>query len=127
MNRLLAIALLVTACGGNGATSTPMKSPPAEVATQPPASPSPASVELSITSPQDGAISDVPDIVVRGTAPVGAEVTLNNYLGFGEPHVTATDGTWSMDVSLDEGGNEISLWLGDDLTTSRSITVTYRP
>ena len=125
---LLALALIVAGCA-TGPTPIPTTAPPTPVTiTFPkPAPMSTAEAELTITEPADGFVSTKEAITVRGTAPKGATVTLNNFLGFGEPTTVAVDGTWSMSIALDVGENIISLWLGDDMTTGKQITVTYAP
>jgi Glucodextranase, domain B len=112
---LVAVALLLGACGTTGGSS-PNSSP---IATPP-------SGEFAITSPVDGAVSETKTITVAGTAPDGAEVVRD--ISFApDDRVRATVGKWSMTVDVDQGENELTFRIGDDNSTAKTITLTYRP
>jgi len=112
---LAAIALLLGACGAPGGSS------PATLLVA-----TPASGELAVTSPVDGAVSETKTITVTGTAPNGAEVVRDIPFA-SDDRVSATGGMWSMSVDLDEGENELTFRIGDDKSTAKTISVTYRP
>jgi hypothetical protein len=114
------VALLVLACGASDTGATGGSSPVGKpLATE-------AVGSLTISSPADGAVTDAATLTVTGTAPTAAEVVRD--ISFApDDRVTATDGTWSMAVELDEGENELTFRVGDDESTEKTITVTYRP
>ena len=81
---------------------------------------------ISIVSPSDGETVDTDTITVSGTATVIGEqyidsVTVNR--------VQAGSDTWSADITLTEGGNDITVVATTDMGQSRSetITVIYTP
>jgi hypothetical protein len=109
----LAIALVVVACGG-GTTAT----------TDAPESPAPGT--LRILTPATGAVVETATITFAGIAPAGARVVHDIALA-PDVEVLATDGTWTLDVELDEGINDVRIRLGDDLDSEITVRVTYRP
>lgn len=141
------VGLLVVGAIGNAAN------PPetAPVAVVPSASPAPASVApslaptvdlataaatppsattaafLTISSPANGTVSSSASVVISGTAPAGATITLDVSLAPDEHTTADIAGTWSMTVQLQEGGNTLVFRVGDDQSTAQSISITYSP
>lgn len=118
--RVLAIALvavLVTACGG--AAPDDSGSPIATAS-------EPVVGSLRVLTPSNGDIVESASVTFAGTAPAGSTVIQDIPLA-GDQEVVATDGTWTLDVELDEGVNEITLRLGDDRETEQTIRLTYAP
>lgn len=118
MFRLVAVllaALLVGACAGTapGASGE--------------ATPGGASTgSLRILTPSSGDVVTDASVTFAGTAPQGATVVQDISLS-PDQQVVVTDGTWTLDVELDEGVNDITLRLGDDDSTAQTIRLTYRP
>jgi len=118
--RILAIALiavLVGACGG----ATPNASGAATTTAS-----ASAAGSLRILTPSNGDIVVTASVTFAGTAPAGSTVIQDIALA-GDPEVVATDGTWTLDIELDEGVNEITLRIGDDRDTEQTIRLTYAP
>lgn len=85
-----------------------------------------SAADLVVLTPADGAAVSTETVTFTGTAPEGARVVRD--ISFApDDSVVAADGTWSLDVQLDEGPNEVTLRLEDIEATARSITVTYAP
>jgi hypothetical protein len=109
----LAIALVVVAC--SGATMAPTDAPV-----------SPAAGTFRILTPAMGDVVETATVTFAGVAPAGARVVHDIALG-PDDEVLATDGTWTLDVELDEGINDVRLRLGDDNASEVTVRVTYRP
>lgn len=118
--RVLAIALIVVfvaACGGatssesGVATTTPSES---------------VAGSLRVLTPSNGDVVETASVTFAGTAPAGSTVIQDISLA-GDREVVATDGTWTLDIDLEEGVNEITLRLGDDRSTEQTIRLTYAP
>lgn len=136
--------MLGAACGGpiSGGTptsppGTPLPLPPgiatagghqptaaAPTATQPPSGskPSTGPVALQVTTPQDGAVVNTPQIQVSGTASPGAVVSVNDII-----LIVGVDGTFATTVSLDSGPNLIEVVASNDSGDQKTVdlTVTY--
>jgi hypothetical protein len=118
--RVVAIALVavfVAACGGAAPDAS--------------GTPSAAGGELfagslRVLTPSNGDIVETASVTFAGTAPAGSTVIQDISLA-GDREVVATDGTWTLDVDLDEGVNEVTLRLGDDRSTEQTIRLTYAP
>ncbi len=108
------VALLVIACSADLTASPDATGDSGAVAS------------LRVLTPGDGAVVETSVVTFAGTAPVGAEVVRDITLA-PDDQVTAVDGTWTLDVNLDEGENEITLRLGDDDSTAQTFRVTYTP
>lgn len=112
---IVLVALLLGACAG----------------TAPGASTGGASADTStgvlrILTPSNGDVVEVSTVTFAGTAPLGATVIQDISLA-SDQQMVATDGTWTLDVELDEGVNDITLRLGDDESTTQTIRLAYRP
>ena len=90
-------------------------------------------VELTITSPTDGAASDVDQVTVSGTGPAGFDlIVINNHDGTyvwsdsSMYRVRAIDGRWSVEIDLTPGDNEITVGYAV-ATASDAVTVTHEP
>jgi glucodextranase-like protein len=103
--------------------STPdLDLPPTQgVQGQPPAS---GPVTIQITSPQDGATVNTPQVQVTGVSSPGAVVTVNDDILIAGP-----DGKFDSTVSLEDGLNLIEIVASNDSgsETSLELTVTYEP
>lgn len=118
--RVLAIALiavLVAACGGAA---------PGDSATASAAASESVAASLRILTPSNGDIVETASVTFAGTAPAGSTVIQDISLA-GDREVVAVDGTWTLDIELDEGVNEIKLRIGDDRDTEQTIRLTYAP
>lgn len=118
--RVLAIALivmLVAACGGAA---------PDDSGTPSTAASEPVAGSLRILAPSNGDVVETASVTFAGTAPAGSTVIQDISLA-GDQEVVASDGTWTLDVELDEGVNEITLRIGDDRNTEQTIRLTYAP
>jgi hypothetical protein len=126
---LLVLVLLLFACSGaqDAAESAPVEpsASQAAVATPVEASPiGPSASDLIVITPVDGELVMTPIVRFVGTAPIGARIVRDISLAPDE-EVTAVDGTWALDVELKEGVNEVSLRIGDNAETERTIRITY--
>lgn len=111
----LVTVLMVAGCDSGVVTETGTGSiPPA------------AADALTIDSPGDGDQVTSSALLVKGTAPDGADVVRD--VSFGpDDHTTATGGQWSMLVQLDQGENLLTFRIGDDKATSATLRVIYAP
>jgi hypothetical protein len=120
-NRLLALALVaalgIAACGGASESGPTAASP---------AAPAASIADLKVLTPSDGDVVAGARITFAGTAPAGTRVVRDIALA-PDDEVVATDGTWTLDVELVEGVNEIVLRLGDDESTAQTFSITYAP
>jgi hypothetical protein len=129
--RLLALSLAavlgVAACGD---VTVPLDEGSSEGIPSPAAAATVASVsptgELKVLTPTSGEVVSAATVTFAGTAPIGARVVRDISLA-PDDEVIATDGTWTLDVELDEGVNEVVLRLGDDDSTAQTFSITYRP
>ena len=78
---------------------------------------------LALTNPVDGAILDVPTVVVAGSTESGATVVVN-----GIQTVVSPNGSFSLPLALSEGLNAITAVARDEFgtVTIASVRVTYR-
>lgn len=114
-------------------TRPPTPSPPPTPRPTPTATPRPTSTRaptqppltggLVILEPADGAIVFDELIVVRGLAPPGVTITRDIPLWFDEHSVAGATGGWSFAVKLEAGENTLKFRLGDDIGTTRTLTV----
>lgn len=112
---ILVTALLVGACAGSAPAGTDGN-----------ASAAGSTGVLRVLTPSSGAVVAAASVTFAGTAPSGAIVVQD--ISFGsDRQVVATDGTWTLDVELQEGANDIKLRLGDDDSTAQTIRLTYQP
>jgi hypothetical protein len=106
---LVITALAVGACSKTGATTGASYRPS----------------DLHISYPADGATVATADIVVRGTAPAGAEVRRTVALA-SDPSTTADgSGAWSMSVNLKLGTNQLKFHLAG--LSDIIVNITYDP
>jgi hypothetical protein len=84
-------------------------------------------VGLTIQSPPDGQVIATKDVTVIGLAPPGLSVTRDVSFGL-DQHATA-DGTghWAINVSLNNGQNDLVFRIGDDHSTEQRLRVIYKP
>lgn len=109
---IILLAVLVGACAGAPSTGDPGAST--------------TTGELRVITPRDGATVETASITLAGTAPTGARIVHD--IPFGpDAEVLAADGTWTLEVELDEGLNEITVRLEDDESTAQTLRLTYRP
>jgi hypothetical protein len=82
---------------------------------------------FAILAPADGAVLSAGGVVVEGTATPGAPITWDRPLWFDGHTVADANGRWSFVIGLNPGENFMTFRVGDDITTARTITVTYQP
>ena len=114
--RLVAVVVVVCLVGACGDTAPGASS----------AAPLAAAGDLRVLTPSTGDVVTTAAVTFAGTAPQGATVVQDISLS-PDQQVVATDGTWTLDVELDEGINDIVLRLGDDDSTELTIRLTYAP
>jgi hypothetical protein len=87
----------------------------------------PPAFGLLILEPLDG--SEVSDrvVVVRGLAQPGSTITRPIPFWFDEHTVADSAGRWSFAISLVDGENFLTFRVGDDTSTTATLTLTYRP
>jgi len=83
---------------------------------------------LRIMEPRDGATVSAEEIVIRGTAPPGAEVR-RDIRGFerDDKFDAGADGQWEYPTKLDAGENTFSFFLQDAKDVTAKLTVMYEP
>jgi hypothetical protein len=125
---LVLFGLLMRPEPGIAPTSTPLTGAsgvpgPGEPTVSPPT----LIVGLTIQSPPDGQVIATKDVTVIGLAPPGLSVTRDVSFGL-DQHATA-DGTghWAINVSLNNGQNDLVFRIGDDHSTEQRLRVTYKP
>jgi hypothetical protein len=64
---------------------------------------------------------------VRGLAPPGSVVTRDIPMWFDDHDVADEDGRWSFTVQLAVGENVLKFRVGDDVSSERTLTITYKP
>ena len=83
---------------------------------------------LTVTEPVDGAMVDTEEIVIRGTAPPGAEVRRDIRGGKKDDKFNAdANGQWEYRTKLDEGDNDFDFFLQDAKDVKAKLTVKYAP
>lgn len=83
---------------------------------------------LTVTEPADSATVDTEEIVIRGTAPPGAEVRRDIRGGKKDDKFNAdANGQWEYRTKLDEGDNTFNFFLQDAKDVKAKLTVTYAP
>ncbi len=89
--------------------------------------PSAAIVGMTILSPRDGDVVASKEVTVIGLAPPGLTITRD--VSFGLDSHASADGTghWAINVSLNEGRNELVFRIGDDRSTEQRLRVMYTP
>lgn len=82
---------------------------------------------LTIQSPEDGATVSTDSIQLRGTAPANAEIVQD--ISFASDRRTSADadGGWVLTVDLEPGDNDITVRIGSDDDTAKTIRITYDP
>lgn len=82
---------------------------------------------LTIESPEDGATVSSDSIQLRGTAPANAEIVQD--ISFASDRRTSAggDGAWVLTVDLEVGENDITVRVGSDDATAKTIRITYEP
>lgn len=82
---------------------------------------------LVIASHEDGETVGDDSVQISGTAPPNAEIVQN--IAFGRDRRTSADaaGSWVLTVDLEEGDNDITLRIGSDDATSKTIRIVYDP
>ena len=104
------LILVMSACSAGG---VPSPTTPADV--------------FTIDSPRNGEAVGTESVEVSGTATAGAEVVRDVSFRPDQSATASEDGTWHMEVSLDEGRNELTFRLGDDELTEQELVVVYDP
>jgi hypothetical protein len=105
------------------AISDPNRQPSAE-----PEESEPAPGEIGFLSPDQGDTVHREWVVVRGTAPGGAEIVLDLSIRPDESTMADRDGAWEMrGIELEEGENELTFRIGDDESTQAVLRIFYRP
>jgi hypothetical protein len=91
------------------------------------AGPSAPIVGLTIQSPPDGQAVATKEVTVIGIAPPGLTITRD--VSFNLDQHATVDGTghWAINVSLDEGENNLVFRIGDDRSTEQRLRVIYTP
>lgn len=82
---------------------------------------------LDFVSPEDGATVTTKTLVVRGTAPAGSRIVRDIANAPDRDTRAASDGTWSMTVTLKRGINDLRFRIGDEKATTRVLRVVYAP
>lgn len=82
---------------------------------------------LNFLSPEDGVTVTTKTIVVRGTAPAGSRVVRDIANAPDQSTRAASDGTWSLEVKLKSGVNNLRFRIGDEKATTRTLHVVYAP
>ena len=122
IGRALVLALALITAGGCAAPASPTPEPATATAT-------PKATEiggaLAITSPSGGATVTDKLIVVTGTAPAGARIVQDISFGSDQETTATADGTWELNVKLDEGYNLLTFRIGDYETSAVTLAVTY--
>jgi hypothetical protein len=90
-------------------------------------SPDDASATLTIESPEDGATVDSDSVQLRGTAPANAEIVQDISFAGDRRTGADADGRWVLTVDLEPGDNDITVRIGSDDDTAKTIRVTYDP
>jgi hypothetical protein len=112
----LLCVLGLAACGGSTPTSTSI---PSALET-----PGAGQLGLKILSPENDAVVNLPQVEVKGTAPVGLVITINDDI-----ILVDETGVFSATVPLEEGPNEIQIVASDvdGNEASLELIVTYEP
>lgn len=86
-----------------------------------------ADATLTITSPADGTTIGADSVQLRGTAPANAEIVQD--ISFGGDRRTSADedGNWVLTVDLEVGDNDITIRIGSEDETAKTIRITYDP
>src|SRR3990172_1241525 len=83
---------------------------------------------VSVREPVDGATVETEEIVIRGTAPPGAEVRRDIRGGKKDDKFNAdANGQWEYRTKLDEGDNDFDFFLQDAKDVKAKLTVKYAP
>ena len=82
---------------------------------------------VNFLDPQDGAIVTTKTIVVHGTAPAGSRIVHDISRGLDRITRAASDGAWSLKVSLKTGINSLRFRVDDQKETTRMLDVVYSP
>lgn len=90
---------------------------------------SPDEVEggLTIESPDDGATVATDSIQFKGTAPPNAEIVQDIPYASDRRTSADADGNWVLTVDLEVGANDITIRVGSERGTAKTIRVTYEP
>jgi len=113
---MLLWVLGLVACSGPTPTSTSI---PSALET-----PGASQLGLKILSPENDAVVHVPQVEVKGTAPVGLVITINEDI-----LLVDETGVFSATVPLEEGPNAIQIVASDAVGNEESLEliVTYEP
>jgi hypothetical protein len=89
--------------------------------------PEDAGAVLTIVSPADGTTVSADSVQLRGTAPANVEIVQD--ISFAPDRRTSADsnGTWVLTVDLEVGDNDITVRIGSDDDTAKTIRITYDP
>ena len=90
-------------------------------------SPDDASGTLTIDSPEDGATVDADSVQLRGTAPPNAEIVQDISFAGDRRTSADADGRWVLTVDLEPGDNDITIRIGSDDATAKTIRLVYDP
>ena len=82
---------------------------------------------VNFLDPEDGATVTTKTIVVRGTAPAGSRIVRDISNAPDQSTRAASDGTWSLKVTLKTGINSLRFRIGDEKATTRILSVVYSP
>lgn len=82
-----------------------------------------AAPTLNVTTPADNLVTNYPAVTVAGTAAAGSDaVTLASVTVNGSKVTVADDGSFSLDVALNEGDNTITVVATDSLGKNTTVT-----
>lgn len=97
---------------------------PGQAATTSPINSIKGEIPLSVSEPQDGSISQVSVIKVKGTTAPNAEVYVND-----SQTKADANGSFTVSLALDEGDNYILVAAADPIGrySEKELTVSYQP
>lgn len=124
---LVLFGLLMRPESGSAPTSLPAGGSGAPGPGEPTASPPALIVGLTIQSPADGQVIATKDVTVIGLAPPGLSVTRDVSFGLDQHATVDSTGHWAINVSLNNGQNDLVFRIGDDHSTEQRLRVTYKP
>lgn len=82
---------------------------------------------INFLEPDDGAVVTTKTIVVHGTAAGGTRIVRDIPAGLDQSTRAASDGSWSLQVTLKRGINIFRFRAEDEKATTRTLRLVYRP
>jgi hypothetical protein len=107
------------------ALATPEPSPAATPAPTTTPAPTPTPAPLVILKPASGATVHSATVTVSGTGPANEQIVRDIALAPDTTAIAGSDGTWSMQVDLSLGQNDLVFRVGDDRGTEVKVSLTY--